>query len=322
MKLNFRLSFLSGIALLALFSQTAKAYRQFNCAGSLIRVVDSAEAAVLNLQSDNYTRSLTDFDLAVRLNRANGGTEADYLQLSAKSVESWNGDEEELLKAAFDAIEAVSKKQSVSLHLPDTVILIRTNASEEFHADGWTRRNRIMLNMHVTGVTTALVAHELWHVISRLNPEVRDRAYSVFHFVPCNNVDYKTPFKNQVITNPDCPEIRHYIRVDQNGIETDMALMIRAASGFQPNGSLGDYVDMVLVTLDGDDNNKHVRMKNGKPVFENPYQLPDFFKQVGQNTEYMLHVEEITAEHFAALMTGRKVRQPEYITALQNALKT
>lgn len=321
MKLNLSHSFLFGIALLALFSNPAKAYQQFYCSGSLIRLVDSSEAATLNLQSDHYTKSLTDFDLSVRLNRAQGGTEADYLQLSAKSVESWKPNEEQELKAAFDALESTSKKQSISLHLPDTVILIRSNASEEFHADGWTRRNRIMLNMQVAGISTALVAHELWHVISRLNPDVRDQAYAVFHFKPCNNVDYKTPFKNHVITNPDCPEIRHYIRVDQNGAETDMALMIRAAGDFQPNGSLGDYVDMVLVVLDGDDNNKHVRMKNGKPVFENPYQLPDFFKQVGQNTEYMLHVEEITAEHFAALITGRKVRQPEYVTALQNALK-
>jgi hypothetical protein len=316
---KFRFTFLC-IGLLAAFSR-AEAYQQFTCAGSLIRMVDSAEAAFLNAQPDAYTRALTNFDLSARLNRASGLKMQDYLKKAAESVHNWNADEEKMIRKSFNKIDSVSKALGISLHLPDTVIVINTDAGEEFHAEGYTRLNRIMLNPASGMVGTAVVAHELWHVISRHNKELRDRAYAVFHFQPCNTVDYKTPFKNKVITNPDCPEVQNFVRVQIDGKETDMALMIRAASDFKPGISLNEYAQPVLIVLDGDDMHKQVLIKNGKAVYYQLDQVPDFFSKVGQNTPYLLHVEEITAEHFAALITNRNVKQKEYVTALQSVLK-
>ncbi len=312
----YRLTILC-IGLLAAYGR-AEAYRQFSCAGSLIRLVDSSEAALLNQQADDYTRALTDFDLSARLNRASGLKMEDYLTKSAESVRSWNAEQENQLQQSFQKIDSASKALGIALHLPDTVILICTNAGEEFHADGWTRLNRIMLNPSAGAVSTAVVAHELWHVISRHNKELRDRAYGVFQFQPCNAVDYKSPFKYKVITNPDCPDVRNYVSLDMG----DVALMIRAARDFQPNLSLNEYAEPVLVALTGDDTNKRVLMKDGKPVFYSLDQVPDFFKKVGQNTPYLLHIEEITAEHFVALIIGRRVRQPEFVTALHKVLKS
>jgi hypothetical protein len=217
----------------------------------------------------------------------------------------------------------MARSQKYNLHLPDTILLIKTNAAEEFNAEGYTRLNRIMLNPGVQAIDLHLVAHELFHVISRYNPALRDRVYSVFHFKPCNNIVYKPALNNQVITNPDCPFIAHYLTVDMEGKKHDVALVLYSSNNYTKGYTAGQYMNLGLLELTGDKKHKQPLLKDGKPVMYSIEQVPDFMAQVGNNTQYILHPEEISAEHFAMIMAGKTAELPqqELVKGVQSALR-
>jgi hypothetical protein len=308
------------LALGLILPLTAPAKQSFPFLNATVILDDSLDAALANRKSDVYTSGLTTFDLAIRLHRE-GASEPEYLDQSAKSMRNWPEDEAAQLKAAFIAIQTKANTLGLKIPLPDTIHLCKTTGREEFGAEGYTRHNRIMLNTAAEGVSTGLVAHELWHVISRLNAAARNRAYAVFGFKACNRVDYKPAFKGQVISNPDCPFIEHYMRIDKDGRQQDVAIVLYSRSPYVKGGGLMDYVAVGLLALEGGDSNKKPVIKDGKPLVYDFSACPDFFRQAGKNTEYMLHIEELTAEHFAAIMAGRELKQPEYATKLGNALK-
>jgi hypothetical protein len=292
----------------------------FSCAGSVICLLDSSEAAAANLIPDAYTREHTSFDRAIRLDNPDA-TEGDYLGAAAKNVRSWPAAEQTELRKAFAAIDSFAKATGLNLHLPDTVKMIKTMGGEEFGAEGYTRENRIMLNTGVLPIGPYLLAHELWHVISRANETVRNRAYAAFHFKPCNNIAYKPALDNKVITNPDCPYVMHYITLEKDGRPQDMTLILYSKNGYKPGATMPYYVNIGLLALTGDDAHKKPLITEGKPVIYELMETPDFFKQIGTNTQYVLHVEEVTAEHFAALITGGKMPQMEYVERVREALR-
>ena len=292
----------------------------FSCAGSVISLLDSADAAAISIRPDAYTREHTSFDRSIRFDKPDGLTEADYLQAAAKNVRTWPAAEQAQLRKAFAAIDSFAKASGLKLHLPDTVKMIKSTAGEEFGAEGYTRENRIMLNTGAQPISTHLVAHELWHVISRANAAVRTHAYAAFHFKPCNNIVYKPALNDQVITNPDCPYLLHYISVEIEGKQQDVTIALYSKTGYQPGYTIDKYVNIGLLALSGDDTHKKPLIKDGKPVIYELTETPDFLKKVGMNTDYILHVEEITAEHFAALVTGKQLPQMEYVNGVKKAL--
>lgn len=291
----------------------------FRCAGSVVVLADSLAGAKLNVQPDAYTRELTAFDLSTRLNNESA-TQADYLHKAAASVRRWPAAEQQALRNAFASLDSIATALNLNLHLPDTVWMIKTTCAEEYSAEGYTRGARIMLNTSAQPIDLHLVAHELWHVISRANAALRDSAYAVFHFRPCNNIEYKRALGNRVITNPDCPWIAHYVTLTAAGKAQDATLVLYSNAAYRPGGTLDDYASIGVLFLEGDDAHKHPATSNGKPVIMSLEDVPGLAAQVGSNTPYMLHIEEIVAEHFAAVFTGTPFREMSYVQGVKAAL--
>lgn len=307
-----------------LFSCHAKAGTtvQFPFAGSTVILLDSAGAASENVKSDAYTQALTPFDLQIRLGIQQGASEKDYLARSASQVRSWPADEQEQLKQAFGEVDAFLKKQGVKLNLPATIMMIKTAGKEEFEADGYTRGNRIMLCTNPRQPINAhIIAHELFHVYSRFNEQKRNEIYAIFGFKRCKRINTSVAINGRMITNPDCPFIEHYITIMKDGKPMDMVLQLYSKNDYNERYTLGDYANVGLLQVEGNDMSKRPVMKDGKGVFYELDQVPDFFAQISGNTSYILHPEEISAEHFALWVIGQKVPQPEFMEKLKAKLK-
>jgi hypothetical protein len=62
-------------------------------------------------------------------------------------------------------------------------------------------------------------------------------------------------------------------------------------------------------------------MADMQPVLVGVGQLSRFYEQVGRNTRYILHPEEILADNFALLVLDeRKVPSPEILDKMQAVL--
>jgi hypothetical protein len=292
----------------------------FSSLGVTIMISDSTSAAAVAMLPDEYTRTHTNFDRSIRLDKQNA-TPEEYLSASAKNVRNWTTKQDEDLRSAFAGIDAYLKKEKIKLHLPDTVMLIRTTAGEEFGAEGFTRVNRIFLNTEAEGVSEHLVAHELFHVLSRGDTSLRNASYAIFGFRPCNNIVYKQAMQNRVITNPDCPFLSHFVTVNIEGSPHDAAIVLYSKKGYDKGYVMPENLSIGILLLKGDDNHKEPMMKDGVAAVLELTDVPDLFNKISMNTEYVLHVEEIAAEHFATLVTGKLYPQPDFLTAMAQVLK-
>ncbi len=278
-----------------------------------VQVADSADAARFITQKDDYTSSFSTFDMQGRFRDNENHTEAEYLAMAGKQMRTWTPAEEEKIKNAFEEIATALHEGKMNIQLPDTVLFIKSTCIEEFGAGGYTRKNAIILNKE-EGVSTSLVAHELFHVLSRHNPALRDRLYENIGFKPCNLIDVSKAMNGLNITNPDCPVISHYVTVDGE----DMVLVLHSKKPYDGGGVFeGDYIDISLLVVAGDDKNKKPLVKDGKAVTYKLDEKLQLFSIIGSNTPYVLHPEEVCAEHFSALVTSQKVNEPEYLEKMK-----
>jgi len=305
--------------LLLLLAGSVQAATGFNFGGCKIELPDSADAAAIVGTPDTYSNALSNFDLTVRV--AAGATREDYLAAAQRSVRSWPQEEQEALKKAFGQIETFLKNNGIKLNLPASIRMIKTTAKEEFGAEGYTRSNNIMLNTKAEPVGVHIVAHELFHVFSRFNTTVRDALYANISFQKCNPIAYSASLGSRTITNPDCPVLEHYVTLDIDGMQKDVVIVLYSAAEVKPGASLGDFLQIGLLEVSGSDKDKKPVMVDGKAVVHDISTVPDLFKKVGMNTMYMLHPEEICAEHFAAMVSETKVQQPEYLEQMKAVLK-
>lgn len=314
--------FLFILALLALVnnSYAAKTVALQNCT---VEFCDSITAAKINVISDAYTQAMTPFDFHIRLGKANADESA-YLALAATEVTNWSESEAQQLEKSIKEIDSFLKQNHITLSLPRTIQFIKTRGKEEFEAEGYTRGNRVMLCIKPGQlITTHVVAHELFHVYSRSLGAQRDAIYAVFGFRKCNRINTYEAMQHTAITNPDCPFTEHYLRIATTGgsDSADVVLQLYSKRSSYEGFNLASDVDLTLLQVEGPDNKKEPVMKDGKGIRMSFESVPDFFRQVGFNTSYILHPEEIAAEHFAMLIIGEKVQQPEFIERLKQTLQ-
>jgi hypothetical protein len=176
--------------------------------------VEQGRAVLTN--RDDFVSRLSPFDHAARMKTDRDVTEQEYLAFVAKNVLEWTSDEKDAVQSAFDGLAA--KLSDLNLPFPKTILFIKTTGDEEGHAE-YTRGNAIILPQKALAANrrSALpgtIAHELFHVLSRNAPGLRERAYAVIGFQPCGEVPFPPTLAARKITNPDAPKNDYCIRVE------------------------------------------------------------------------------------------------------------
>lgn len=282
-----------------------------------VAIADSADGARFLSQDDAYLSHLSTFDMHGRFMDKKSHTVQEYLQYAAANTRNCEVQDQETVKKSFGAIADFIKNNKLQLHLPDTIWFIRSTCAEEFGASGYTRRNGIVIKTG-EGISTGLVAHELFHVMTRNDPKLADELYQNIGFKKCNDIKI-APFMDGLnITNPDCPYYRHYITVG----DKEYILVFYSKKPYN-GGTVFESkdLDIKLMQLTGDDTHKKPAIKDGMPVLYSLDENPGIMQQIGVNTNYILHPEEICAEHFAALVTNKQVPQPEFLEKMKAKLK-
>ena len=163
-----------------------------------------------------------------------------------------------------------------------------------------------------------LLAHELFHVLTRNNPDFREKMYKLigFNIVP-EEFEVPADLRDVVITNPDVNRFDSYARFRIKGEERPCAMLIYANKPYE-GGSFFNYLTIGLMPLkDG-----KAEQKDGKTVIYGIKDAENFFEQVGRNTNYIINPEEILAENFAFLLTRKPVTgTPELIEKMRQALQ-
>ena len=286
------------------------------------------EAAKILTQRDDFVKRMSPFDRAARLKTDRDVPEEEYLKFVGKNVLDWDDDEKKKLAGVVADIQTALKNLSVPL--PEKVFLIKTTGAEEGGA-AYTRANAVILPKSVAAAPAArlqkTLCHELFHVLSRANPELRDKLYAAIGFEQCDELPFPKELAARKITNPDAPVNDHRIRL-KIGDKEQWAIPVLYASAekYDPKrgGEFFTYLQFRFLVVERAEGSAAV-----KPVYEGESpklvevkQVSGFFEQVGKNTQYIIHPEEILADNFALLVAReRDLQSPAVVKKMEEILR-
>jgi len=288
-----------------------------------LKFASETKGKELLLTEDDYTDAWSQFDIDSKSNKA-GNTKAAYFEHISAQVLEWTEEEQTMLLASAAKIKQSFADQNFKLQLAEPVYLVKTTSKEEGGAVGYTRGNYIVLSETVGTMKPEdfdyLLAHELFHVISRSKSNLRKQLYALIGFKMMNEVSYPEVMRDYRITNPDATQNDSYINLTV-GEETVPCMMILYSNRPYDGGSFFNYLNVGFLKLEGDTTMEPVTDDEG-PVIYTMAEVANFYEQVGRNTQYIIHPEEIMADNFTYAVLGKEgLSNPELVEKIKGVLK-
>lgn len=270
---------------------------------SLVDIVKFASVEKANellTEEDDFTKSWSQFDIDSRVHKKNS-TKEDLFELIKMQSRAWTVKEQNIIVAIFKSIDKKIEKQGFKIEFPDEIYFVKTTAKEEGGAEGYTRANYIVLkddilSKSIDGLTKTII-HELFHILTRNNPEFREEMYQIIGFTLTNDVAYPERLKAYRITNPDAPQVDNYITITIGDQQKDCMMILYSKRDYN-GGSFFKYLNIGFLSLVGDAI-KSIEYNKDEAVVYSFKDVNGFYEQVGKNTRYIIHPEEILAENFA-----------------------
>ncbi|MCA9178785.1 MAG: hypothetical protein KDB14_30190 [Planctomycetales bacterium] len=328
------------LALLAFVAQAGgeePAQRIALAPGVTLRAATVEEGQKILLETDRFTSQLSAFDLDSRVGRTSA-TRADFDKLVSAQVLPWENDELDKIRAAAAVVTDWMRQRELQPPFPREILLIQTTGKDEGNA-AYCRGRAIILPQRVVRDSRPnrmndLLAHELFHIVSANHPELQRALYAAIGFRPCPPIQLPADLAARKITNPDGPGLDYYIQLQLEQDPATEARLVKAVpllfakSAFDPErgGSFFDYMQFqLLVVAAGEDG--VWRAGSGKtgsaPQLIEPRSAPDFFRQIGRNTSYIVHPDEVLADNFVFLLQGKKdLKSPHVVEQMEKIIKT
>lgn len=273
------------------------------------RFASKEEGADLMLSNTEYYDGFSKNELEFKMQKKDATME-EYQAFAAEQVEDFTEAEKLMLDNHFMAMENTLRRKGYTLPGLDEVVLIKTTMREELGASGYTHGTQIyihdwilkealatdsMSRMSANDYLDKFLWHELFHCLTRNNPDFRAEMYKLIHFTVVEE-DFPLPpsvFEYH-ISNPDVEHHNSYATFHINGEDIDCFIDTVTTQHFEQEGdTFMQYMIPALVPTDGSD------------LYYTAEMADNFYDVFGQNTWYVDDPEECMADNFSyALVFG------------------
>ena len=292
------------------------------------RIVDKEEAIKLYLSNDDYFNSLSEYDIQYRTQSIYG--KIDHLkEYGAKQMSDFSDIEKKTLNEAMDELEKIISDNNYHLPEINEITFIKSSQEEEGGSVAYTHGTQIYMNNiiplylrtnkqnHQKGL--CILAHEIFHCLTRNNPDFKKEMYSLINF-NLQEDDFKIPSNIKIISisNPDVERHNAYATFSINNKKKDCYVMNISTKPFQKKGdSYTSYYENILVPINKEASDKDYYLYN---------ECSDVLDVFGENTKYITDPEECMADNFSyALVYGldgqMKYNNPNIIEGILKILK-
>src|SRR5712692_1273897 len=287
-----------------------------------------AEGRAILGARDEYVRAISALERSASLSTGDKVDEGRFMQFMQGTVLDWTEEERRHLRPLIARLDRFLS--GLKWRRPEKILLVRVDAALENGAPH-TRANGIMLpNNEFTSTAdqlTYVVSHETLHVLTREDSALKERLYGAIGFRRCERVEIPESVSRMRVTNPDAVENRHTIAVRYRGKAVEAMPFpsfksddIDTRSGFLGNARIA----WLLVDRERAD----CRVRNGSAAGAEvaPEELRGLFEQIGRNTQYLAHPEEILADNFFQLFVSTfrspaaEVQSPEILERMRAIL--
>ncbi len=271
---------------------------------------------------DDYTLTLSAFDYAAKFKSNKPLIARQRAHAFKNAMQVYSESDIEKLTEAFEAV--FSKMGGMTITLPETITIFSEETIEGGAA--YTRGNAICMPRRIVASASMaslkeLAAHELFHVISRYNKDLRPQMYGLIGYTETKTLVVPEKLAGLTIANPDAPDNNYTITCIFEGQPTLFMPILYSTSPYPTNSdqTFFSFLNDDLIAVSLVDNVPNAILKDGEPIIVKKQTLADYATQIGTNTNYTFHPEETTADHFMLLIKGNysKLPNPEKIDGLQ-----
>ncbi len=307
-------------------------------ASHIVFLLDSADAAraITFDHRDKYFELVTAGEMSIQMKKplAAGQTREsllpEYINFLKSDVESFSAADVEfttgVMKKAFKTVSSVGAGI-----FPDTLKLIKTKGRHYGDGVWYTRENCIVipaneLEARKTNAFTTTIYHELFHVWSRLNPAKSRQLYQLIGFEGIGLQKLKIPARlaERVLYNPDGVDFAQKITLataDNSRIEAVPIIYSNHVGAKEGQNEFFGYLEFNLFRIEPESDGtwRIITKDDGFSSTLNLNELPDFFRQIKDNTGYIIHPDEVLADNFSFIMV--QVNSPTYTSKFSEAGK-
>lgn len=293
--------------------------QQVDTTGSKIpyRFADAEEGIELRMANTDYFDNLTQNDLDYRTGKS-GATLDEYKELVKKQGEDFTEEEKKALEDSINRIQTRFDEIGFDYPLKADIVFVKSKMEDEFGAAAYTHKNQIYLegsNLEFMkdkpNLIDGLIAHELFHILSRNDSKFRQDMYSVFGFTITEEPDFTPELRAKFGSNPDVEKFDSYATFNINGKPTK-AVVVTMLNPYNDGQNLFDNMFTGIVPYDNPD------------TYYTIDEVSNFWEVFGENTAYVITTEEGIADNFASAvvygMDGRKYKNPEIIQSMLDVL--
>lgn len=256
------------------------------------RFATAEEGSKLMLANTDYYAKYNQADIDKRL-ETTGGTLDELLDASEKSVKDFNFFEKFVIDNNLAKMYRKLEKNNYELPAIDEIVFVKANMRLENGANGYTHKSEIYVSDLIGSFPfldlipgsdinpEEFLWHEIFHCITRNNPDFRKDAYSLINFT-IEDSDFELPpcVKDIALSNPDVDHRNSFATFNIDGQNIDC---------FICRINTDDIIG--LVPTDGSD------------TYYTRNQASNFDDVFGTNTNYLTDPEECLANNFKYAMT-------------------
>ncbi|HEV3008765.1 MAG TPA: hypothetical protein VGX52_07000 [Burkholderiales bacterium] len=271
---------------------------------------------------DDYVRATAALERPVTLRTRDALDAGRFAMAMAETARGWTNEEQTALAPVLSRLQRFIS--AMKWKSPSPILLVKASDTL-MNGFPHTRGNAIVVQegmlremLGQPDLMAYLLAHEAFHVLSRANAALREELYSAIGFRPCAAVDMPAPLARLRLTNPDAPESRHAITVRWNSQSVEMLPFVHFPSEtIDARAGFGGQVRTSWLPVERQ--NGRCKVREERPALG---ELEGLYEQVGRNTGYLIHPEEILADNFALLfLTPEKVASPEILERIRKILQ-
>ncbi|MCP4437492.1 MAG: hypothetical protein GY810_00825 [Aureispira sp.] len=238
-----------------------------------------------------------------------------YKQYLKDDVEEFSPEESKFAETYFKQALDYCGKIDAKLKLPE-IQLIKTAGKYYGPGTYYTRDNCIIIpaGQLEEGNENSFVEtmiHEIFHIYSRYNNKKRDELYASIGFKPIKNIKLGKFLEQRVLYNPDGVDIQYAIDVQDTSGRAFKAIPIIYSQFKNYREDFPGFMNYIVFQL------FEIQKQGGQWTVINPTtgysedDLQNFWEQVGTNTRYTWHPDEILADNFKllAVKKANSIRQ-------------
>lgn len=300
-----------------------------------ITLLDSTAAtvAITTDEKEHFFEKVTILDMALQMKKPYSRDTSravvlhDYQGFLKEDVTNFKETEAQLLQTIFADIENWCNQISTDI-FPKKIRLIKSKGRA--YGDGvyFTRENCIVipeneLQKPDSQTLRAVLIHEIFHIYSRYHPNERNALYALIGFQQLDgDLIVPTPIQSRLLLNPDGVDMGYAIRLSQMPGDTLQAVPIITSNApiyIPERKNYFDYIHFNVYPIHKQPDGSYfviASTEGESPLHVN--EQGDFFKQITDNTMYIIHPDEIMADNFKFLVLAQSGEEEYDLSRFSN----